>query len=145
MKIELVREKVNEDTNAVPGKLFIDGNFFAYTLENDLYKIAEGTWPLYDRNSPKNGWKVHIDVPGRQWIMIHGGNRPEDSLGCVLLAKNRLSDSYIQGNMSNELYALLHDELTTGKLKITVRREYSNMIRYALFSAGIYLVYKLTK
>jgi hypothetical protein len=38
------------------------------------------------RNSPKYGNHFHVkDVPGRTWILIHGGNYYSDILGCILV------------------------------------------------------------
>jgi hypothetical protein len=119
MFIELRREKGNKETHAIPGKLYINGSFFAYTLENDLYNIPTGFLKLYDRLSPKFAkHKVHIEVPGRNFIMFHGGNYPDHSRGCVVIAKNRINDSYIQGDQSDVLYSLVKSAWDAGE-KIT--------------------------
>ena len=47
MFVELRRENTVNDTGAIPGKLYIDGSFFAYTLENDDYNIPNGLFKLY--------------------------------------------------------------------------------------------------
>lgn len=104
MRLEVVRENQVEGTNAVPGKLFIDGEFFGYTLENADYIAAPGTWPIFAQKSPTFGrTKIYVDVPGRIGIMFHGGNRTSNSKGCLLLARNRTSADTIQGDLSDEL------------------------------------------
>ena len=61
--------------------------------------IPAGTYPLklawshrFDRQTP------HVDVPGRTNIELHGGNRAEDSEGCILCAENRLDNYQIYGS-----------------------------------------------
>lgn len=55
--------------------------------------VPEGTYPVklawsnrFERMTP------HLDVPGRSEIEFHGGNKAEDSEGCILCAEFRLSD-----------------------------------------------------
>ena len=143
MFVELRREKTVEATGAIPGRLYIDGKFFAYTLENDLKKIPCGFFKLYDRLSPKFGkYKVHIEVPGRQYIMFHGGNLPEQSGGCVLVAANRINESKIQGDQSDALYSVIKDAWTRGENITFV--VYKPFILLAAIAAagGLYLLTK---
>lgn len=142
MFIELRRETTVKDTGAIPGKLFIDGKFFAYTLENSAYNIPAGFLKLYDRNSPKFGPKVHIEVPGRGRILFHGGNTPEDSKGCVLIAANRLSASKIQGDQSNILYDIVKTAWNTGeKVSFVVYRPLT-LLAIAAGAIGLYWIAK---
>lgn len=143
MFIELRREKGNKETHAIPGKLYINGSFFAYTLENDLYNIPNGFLSLYDRLSPKFGkHKVHIEVPGRNWIMFHGGNYPDHSRGCVVIAKNRINDSYIQGDQSDVLYSLVKSAWDAGeKITFVVYRPLT-LLAIAAGAIGLYWIAK---
>lgn len=142
MFIELRRESTVKDTGAIPGKLYINGTFFAYTLENAAYNIPDGFFKLYNRNSPKFGPKVHIEVPGRTWILFHGGNTPDDSQGCVLIAANRLSASKIQGDQSNFLYDVVKTAWDTGEnVKFVVYRPLT-LLAIAAGAIGLYWIAK---
>ena len=140
MFVELRREKTVEATGAIPGRLYIDGKFFAYTLENDLKKIPCGFFKLYDRLSPKFGkYKVHIEVPGRQYIMFHGGNTPGDSAGCPLVAKSIDADAgTIAGDLSGVLYERLKNDLEAGNVVITIRRATNWPVLLAIVGAAVY-------
>ena len=143
MRLVIKREKTTPAEN-VPGRLYVDGRFFAYTLENNAYKIPAGTFRAYDRYSPTNAaYKVHIDVPGRQWIMFHGGNDAlVDSIGCVLVARNRINPDYIQGNASNELYAIVKPKFEAGEpVTVTVKNPTRWPLVFAVAAAG-YVIFK---
>ena len=142
MFIELRRENTVKETGAIPGKLYIDGKFFAYTLENAAYNIPSGFLDLYDRISPKFGPKVHIEVPGRTWILFHGGNLPEDSKGCVLVAANRLNDSKIQGDQSNTFYDVVKTAWNTGEKVTFVVYRPLTLFAIAAAALGFYLITK---
>lgn len=142
MFIELRRENTVKETGAIPGKLYINGKFFAYTLENAAYNIPSGFLNLYDRISPKFGPKVHIEVPGRTWILFHGGNLPEDSKGCVLLAANRLNDSKIQGDQSNTLYDIVKTAWNTGEKVTFIVYRPLTLFAIAAAALGFYLITK---
>ena len=143
MFIELRREKGNSETHAIPGKLYINGSFFAYTLENDLYNIPNGFLSLYDRLSPKFGkHKVHIEVPGRNFIMFHGGNYPDHSRGCVVIAKNRINDSYIQGDQSDVLYSIVKPAWDTGEKVTFVVYRPLTLLAIAAGAIGLYWIAK---
>lgn len=103
MKVELVREQPNAN-GAVRGRVFVDGVFFAYSLENASYTFPNGTYSLYGKRSPTFGKnKVYIDVPGRSNILFHGGNSIEDTKGCVIVAAERDGDK-VKGDQSDFLF-----------------------------------------
>ena len=144
MRLVIKREKTTAAGN-VPGKLYMDGQFFAYTMENDAKKIPAGTFAAYWRFSPKLlANKIAIEVPGRSYIMFHGGNvATEDSIGCVITAANRLSSDYIQGDASAELYAAVRPAIDAGEA-VTV--EVKNPTNWPLvFAAAAATLYFITK
>lgn len=107
MRVDLVREKPNEN-GAVRGRVFVDGVFFGYSLENAAYMFPNGNYNLYGKKSPKfNANKVYIDVPGRSNIMFHGGNTINDTTGCVLVAAERDGDT-IKGDQSALLFDVVN-------------------------------------
>ena len=74
------------------GKLSFD-DFDCYTLERpwrdnevNVSAIPDGTYTAKRRHSEKYGhhWILE-DVPGRSLILIHIGNYPKDSKGCILV------------------------------------------------------------
>lgn len=87
-----------------PGVLYINGLKVCVTCEDADRKleknpnlkvygktaIPRGRYKLSIYNSPKHGEVVLVhDVPGYDYVEIHGGNKAEDSLGCILVGKVR--------------------------------------------------------
>lgn len=53
--------------------------------------IPEAEYTVVKRNSPKYGDHFHIlDVPNRDFILVHHGNFHSDILGCVLVGNNHI-------------------------------------------------------
>ena len=74
------------------GLLQINGETICYTIELPWLKnqrriscIPEGRYVLKKRFSQKFGWHLHlIDVPGREFILIHpANNAKKELLGCI--------------------------------------------------------------
>lgn len=75
------------------GVVYIDGRTICFSLEPTALMIPLGSYPVklawshrFNRATP------HLDVPGREYIEIHGGNVSTDSEGCILVAEKRISD-----------------------------------------------------
>jgi hypothetical protein len=103
MRVELVRDTPKQ-SGAITSKIYVDGSFFGYGLENNLYKIPTGYYSMYGKLSPtfkKN--KVYIDVPGRSNIMWHGGNSHDQTKGCIIVAANRDGEK-VSGDLSDKLF-----------------------------------------
>lgn len=144
MLVKVVREKAMGD--AVPGKIYLDGVFFCYSLENNLYKIPSGVYSAYGKTSPKFGTdKLYIDVPGRSNILFHGGNMAEDSRGCILTGRNRDGDR-VSLDCSDSLLSAVDTAYRRGEdIAVQVTGEYSKMA-LALFVAGVTgLIYYATR
>ena len=96
MELSLKREIFNEKNTI--GKLFIDGTFFCYTLEDvirDKKVYGETAIPygvykviLSLSNRFKKVLPLVLNVPNFEGIRIHGGNTESDSLGCILVGAN---------------------------------------------------------
>lgn len=136
MKLDIVRDDVVESTGAIPGRLYVDGDFFGYTLERSGVEIAPGNYSLYTRFSPKFASnKLAIEVPGRQYLMFHGGNHPEDSAGCVIISRQRVDDSTVYGDLSTELYNLVKDSADSGNATVNIRGK----INYKILGAAVFI------
>lgn len=107
------------------GKLFINGEFFCYTLE-DVVR-GEGIKIYGDTAIPAGEYKVKLSMSSRfqrlmpmvftedneyevikggigfKGIRMHGGNTHKDTHGCVLVCHNRLNDNTIQGTAEKDL------------------------------------------
>ena len=81
--------------------MYIDGQFECFTLENpyldnknNISCIPTGFYQWRLRDGVLEGSKYeylhpHImDVPNRNWILIHKGNYPKDTLGCILVGSS---------------------------------------------------------
>jgi hypothetical protein len=97
--MEITVERYSTSKTETIGKLFINGIFMCYTLEdafNDVKvagetRIPVGTYKIGMRTSPrfsaKYGHKMLWikDVPNYQYILIHKGNVSSDTEGCLLV------------------------------------------------------------
>lgn len=100
MKFEVTRYEYDDDRTI--GKLEIDGNFFCWTLEDRVRPpgmkvygetaIPEGEYVVtieaFRGDTDKMYPYLH-DVPMFTGVCMHGGNRPEDTLGCILVGFDR--------------------------------------------------------
>lgn len=129
MKFEMIRYEY--ETDRTIGKLEIDGQFFCWTLEDRVRPPGE---KVYGETAiPEGDYKVTIepfrgdknkmypylhDVPMFSGVCVHGGNKPEDSLGCILVGFNR-DDQQIYGSAVKELSAKMQAE--KGEIRLKVR------------------------
>lgn len=139
MNLELLRD--NETANGgILGRLYVDGQFFGYTLENSAAAIPAGLFSMFARFSPKfNSFKAAIDVPGRQYIMFHGANTPGDLAGCIGVSISQ--DAYsgtIAGDLSGVLYERLKNELEAGNVVLNVRRATNWPVLLAIVGAAVF-------
>lgn len=80
--------------------------FSCYTLElpdknnqNFISRIPPGKYTVKKRNSKKYKTHFHIlDVPGRDYILIHIGNYNSDIKGCIVVGQS-ISDINKDGEM----------------------------------------------
>lgn len=76
------------------GHLYVDGEYFCDTLEPSIHAdkhpaIPLGSYYLSLVWSPKfRRYMVRVEVPKRSGILLHTGNLPEHTQGCILLGKN---------------------------------------------------------
>ncbi|MDR0676935.1 MAG: DUF5675 family protein [Elusimicrobiota bacterium] len=113
--------------NLTFGDLFIDDEFFCYTLElpyinneRDISCIKEDYYVVKKHNSPKFGECLKIfqsfemydvyelgEVAGRSEILIHSGNYARDTKGCILVGDIIYTQNEVIGNSKKTLKKLL--------------------------------------
>lgn len=104
MKLQVVRDTFTDQSTE--GILYIDGVKHCYTLEDVVrapgVKVAGETAIPYGTYkvilAPFRGDKTKmyphlLNVPMFSGIAIHGGNTAEDTLGCILVGRNRSVNS----------------------------------------------------
>lgn len=111
------------------GVLLLNGNWFAYTVEDRTRPPSEPKVPkktsipygVYDvslRVSPR--FKKYLpyihDVPNFEGVLFHGGNTHEDTDGCILVAANKAKPGHIYGSKSQ----LLVESLAHTKCKLEI-------------------------
>jgi hypothetical protein len=140
-KLELIRD--NYTTTTTSGKLYVNGVFFGYTLEDSSrgenikipgvtaiptgdYQVAVTESQRFKRKMPMiytepNGYELISKGISFKGIRIHGGNTHEHSEGCVLIAMNRISADKIQGSLEAELTEKLLALGGKGTIKVVNR------------------------
>lgn len=135
MKLKLIR-KYFKDTYTI-GDLYIDGQFFSNTLEDknrdlnkngkfddDEYKVSSetcipfGTYKIIVSMSPKFGRELPrlLDVPNFEGILIHRGNTPSDTAGCILVGENKTPGRVINSTMyETKIVKLMKEALLKGE------------------------------
>lgn len=148
MKLELKR--IAKQTGYTIGKLYVDGDYFCDTLEDEdrglmqdmslkqierikipgKTAIPEGTYEVtMDVVSPKYSQrKVYdfcegklprlLNVPGYEGILIHIGNYPKDTDGCILVGKNTAKGAVME---STGTFWKLYDLMKSAKEPITIK------------------------
>ncbi len=79
-----------------------------YTLERPEVQIPVGVYGLELRHSPRfNRLLPHLlEVPGRSDILIHTGNWPRDTEGCILVGKSHSDTMLLSSGLALDL--LIH-------------------------------------
>ena len=126
--VSLVRDTYSAQTTL--GKVSINGEYFSESLEDTVrafgIKVKGDTaisateedkpFKLRVRESPKYGEVVIIYTEDDgvtikaggikfKYVLFHGGNDIDDTLGCVLIAKNRVNSETIQGSQKKAFTA----------------------------------------
>jgi hypothetical protein len=117
MKLKLLRDKSSDDTTI--GKLYIDGEFFCYTLEDVVRRdtkiygqtaIPIGTYKVVITWSPrfKRQLPLLVDVSGFDGIRIHPGNTHKNTEGCILVGEEVQGEYLLRSRAAfDRLYAIL--------------------------------------
>ena len=90
--ISLILQRATDSAGGTYGTLYLRSKPLCFVVERpwlsnqrNVSCIPIGTYRVEWDDSPKFGRALHLrDVPGRLHILLHAGNRPEDSEGCLL-------------------------------------------------------------
>lgn len=124
MYLQLVRENFTD--KSTEGKLFVNGLFECYTLEDKDRKLEDGNVKVYGESAiPRGKYNIRIthsnrfkkdlikidNVDGFSGVRIHSGNKPEDTEGCILvgLINQSNNDNFI--GSSRPAYNALHNKV----------------------------------
>lgn len=118
MNLELKRIFKGKDYTI--GRLFIDGKYFCDTLEDPVRQLDSIKDKIYSKTAiPTGKYKVSmsivspkysirksynwcggrlprlLDVPFFEGILIHSGNTPDHTAGCILVGENKVKGQVI--------------------------------------------------
>ena len=99
----LVLKRIFQNDKYTIGKLYLNDTYLCDTLEPPKYVnhpcIEKGTYRIGYQYSNKFGRNMPflLNVNGRVGIMIHPGNYPKDTQGCILLGRN-LAKGYVSNS-----------------------------------------------
>lgn len=109
---EIQSKKVYGETAIPTGTYKIDMNTVSLKFKDRSWaKFCGGKLPRL------------IDVPGYSGVLIHVGNKPADTLGCILVGDNKIKGQVINSTSTfQELYSLMLKAKVAGE-EITVTIE----------------------
>lgn len=93
--------RTTKTAHSTIGELLLGGNHYCYTLEPAVQPntvkpraIPAGTYDVTLRHSPRfNRTMPHVEnVPDFEGVLIHWGNYPKDTEGCLLVGYERMPD-----------------------------------------------------
>ena len=96
-------ERFLETEESTIGKIYINGEHFCYSLElpdknNEPFisRIPEGQYQCLPYSSKKYPDVVELqNVKNRSKILIHAGNYPKDTQGCIILGYTSYKKNYV--------------------------------------------------
>ena len=111
--VRVVLERTNDYADRTLGslKVYNEDNevvLSLYTLElpwrenaNSVSRIPAGKYQIKKRFSPKYKTHYHVlDVPNRHFILLHAGNYPRHTKGCILIG---ISQTDIDGDRLKDI------------------------------------------
>jgi|SRR5271165_3343777 len=124
--MDLTVKRWPSDAVSTEGQMFIDGQPFGYTLENPVrdvkimdhtaipagrYQVSIGMSPHFGRLMPRV-----LNVPNFTGVLIHMGNIPRDTEGCILVGWQRGTDMVGDSDAAfNQLYDQINDAINAGE------------------------------
>lgn len=88
--MDIIIQRGTPIANSIPGEMFIQGQHAAFTLERPGVCILAGRYQVKLYQSPHFGRLMPwLQVPTREYILLHWGNFPQNSDGCILVGEQR--------------------------------------------------------
>lgn len=129
MELTLIRETFTEESTI--GKLFINGVFHCFTLEDkvrdikikNVTAIPKGRYEIVINfsNRFKQLMPLLLSVPNYEGVRIHWGNYSKDTEGCILVGStqsvNMIGNSRLQ---YSKLLKLLQEAIKKEKIFIEI-------------------------
>lgn len=116
------------------GRLFVDGVDTCWTLEDPVRPagvkiygvtaIPAGRYQVIVNvsNRFKREMCLLLNVPGFEGIRIHGGNTAANTLGCLIVAANRVNSNTVQGTQEARITTVVKQAIAKGqKVFITLK------------------------
>ena len=124
----LIRDSFTD--KSVIGKLYLNSEFYGHTLElawkenqKRISCIPKGVYEVKKRHTEKSKYKyehLHIlDVPDRELILMHIGNYPKNSKGCILLGNTRALN--FVGDSRKAFYKLMYDLGSFEEIELVIK------------------------
>lgn len=83
-------------------------------IPTGVYVVQMGRSPKFNRVLPRL-----LNVPGYEGILIHNGNYPKDTLGCILVGKNTVVGAVMDSKATLEKLLAKLDKKTG--IRITIK------------------------
>lgn len=142
--MEILLQRIAKKAKYTIGKLYINDQYFCDTLEDTdrgltqsmteqqikskkVYgetAIPTGTYRIIISysNRFKKQMPLLLNTPGFSGIRIHTGNTEKDSLGCILVGKNKAVGKVLESRDTyNKLFSILQEADKKETIKITIK------------------------
>ena len=118
----IIRETFTDKSTI--GKLFVNGEYFCYTLElpyrdnqRRISCIPSGEYKVRLRLARESATRDYLhllvqDVPDRTYILFHRGNKPSHTKGCILVGQTYEQD--FVGNSTLAMDLLMKEIINLG-------------------------------
>ena len=148
--MKLMLQRYSENGESTLGMLFVNGEFFCYTLEDEnravkvqaetripagLYWIGwqEEITPMTKRYREKYHWfdkHLHIkNVMGFKGVYVHVGNDDDDTAGCLLVGDGSYNNKLGEGRISHStnafkrLYKKIKPFVDENEIELEIKNE----------------------
>lgn len=142
--MNIILNRIAKKAKYTIGKLYINDKYFCDTLEDTdrgltqsmteqqigskkVYgetAIPTGTYRIIISysNKFKKQMPLLLNVPGFAGIRIHSGNTEKDSLGCILVGKNKAVGKVLESRDTySKLFSILQESNKKETIKITIK------------------------
>lgn len=142
--MNIILNRIAKKAKYTIGKLYINDQYFCDTLEDTdrgltqsmteqqikskkVYgetAIPTGTYKVIISysNKFKKQMPLLLNVPGFAGIRIHSGNTEKDSLGCILVGKNKAVGKVLESrDIYSKLFSILQEADKKETIKITIK------------------------